>query len=151
MRIQFNLLAIIYNTTRYLNYAFKVDIYLTQQYWIDISVCFVIEGLSRTIYSIQVDIDRTVVTITTQLLWIFHNTAKSCADIKVSFAAFPQTMTNIILFYFYENQFLSYISWACSMWYFANLANLFEKYPWFLKQYFNPENIYQYLYIGYLI
>ena len=50
-------------------------------------------------------------------------------------------MTNIILFYFYENQFLSYISWACSMWYFANLANLFEKYPWFLEQYFNPENI----------
>ena len=38
MRTQFNFLAIIYNTIIYLNYAFKVDIYLTQQYWIDISV-----------------------------------------------------------------------------------------------------------------
>ena len=46
---------------------------------------------------------------------------------------------------FLWNQFSSYISWACSMWYFANLANLFEKYLWFLKQYFNPENILNYI------
>lgn len=158
MRTQFNLLAIIYNTIRYLNYAFKVDIYLTQQYWIDISVYI----------SLSAILNRYICVLCHRGFvknYLFHSSGywqDSGYNNYVTALNFPQYCkilrgyksficcipTNNDKHYtvlFLWNQFSSYISWACSMWYFANLANLFEKYLWFLKQYFNPENILNYI------